>query len=257
MYGYVGNKSIGWVDKFGLMELPPSTRGICCDEYGNKVEYDVTTHCCEGKGMVVPKETIYIINRSEGKEDTGKTGGHIDLLLPDIGLVGFFGIPSEASDWGNRINDSIGICLAGVVNNSLDEWIYGPAKRPAYAVGEGRTIDGTFVAGYLSTICELKVCPGQSANMRANITKMVSKPGWFNAPGDNCSTRGMETLACGGVLLDEGMDNPQNIINEVKKLGAKCYLGYTSIDPVTGKSSVIPATTPGGAAPGRSCSSCK
>ena len=83
-------------------------------------------------------------------------------------------------------------------------------------------------ANPLSTICELKVCPADASAMSGEAGNINADPGRFRLVGRNCSTMGCQILGAGGVLPGgiSGIDNPQNLIDQLQASGATCYTGY-------------------------------
>ena len=174
------------------------------------------------------KVKVHVINRSGGRR-TGAIRGHIDLGLPNMGLVGFFGSPNGGSDESSGSN--YGGSYTGNLNDSTDEWQNGPTPRPNSVNGKN-----------VSTICELKVCPAQAKAMEKKAREINKNSGKFNICGRNCSTVGSQIIAAGGGDLPQkiqGLDNPQRLIDQLRKQGAKCYTGSTS-QGGDGKLNVIP-----------------
>jgi RHS repeat-associated protein len=221
--------------------LDPSGLAVkdCCSSSGTKKQYDDEQECCEN-GAVVQKTAVYVINRSGGVR-TGTTGGHIDLAIPGTGMVGFYGAPN--GKWGN----GVGMRMTGYFNNTPAEWNRPGIGRPAYAAGAA--------GGVLSTICEVKVCPADAAKMGADFKKRKAAPGTFNLVGRNCSTQGANILGAGGVLPGgiPGTDNPQNLIDAlVKKHGAKCFNGFTAVNPAGKVTITMAGPAPAAPPPGTS-----
>jgi hypothetical protein len=213
--------------------------------------YDDEEQCCTvytnpcglsgGFGTLVNKVIVYVINRSGGGR-TGTMEGHIDLGVPGSGMVGFYGIPGGGGAFAGS-----GMGLTGHLNQTPDDWNDGPTKRPDYITG--------VAGGVLSTICEIKVCPEDVAKMNDEIKKLKAKPPTFNILGGNCSTRGCGILGAGGVMPGgiPGLDNPQNLLDElVKKYHAKCYNGFTKLNPDGSVSTTPTGPAPGPAPPGSS-----
>jgi RHS repeat-associated protein len=227
LMAYVGNNPINFVDPLGLK------RKSCCNfSTGTAVEYDDETHCCENS-FVVQKTTVLAVNRSGGKR-TGLAGGHIDLVLPGMGMIGFYG------DGNNSSGNSIGLNMDGMLVSTRDEWM---STRPHYTIGPDEEIwvkdeDGNVMIypAELSTICEVKVCPEQAQRM-VSEAKFVRSTGLafettFNIVGHNCSTVACQILSNGGILKDgiSYIDNPQHLLDQLqKKHNAKCHYGYTKM----------------------------
>jgi RHS repeat-associated protein len=225
--GYINGSSL-YAAYFVANALDPSglATQTCCDSSGNKVTYDDVTHCCEN-GVVVEKQSVFVVNRSGGAR-TGTTEGHIDMALPGSGLVGYFGFGNGGSANG------IGMGMTGNLNVTPNDWVTGPTARPQYIVGAGVTLpDGRTIPGVLSTICEVKVCPADVAKMNAEVAKLKAKPGTFNIAGNNCATNGCSILGAGGVMPGgiSGIDNPQNLLDQLRtQYNANCFVGYTAMD---------------------------
>ncbi len=281
LYEYVRSVPVRFVDPLGLMtsreselvdileddllwpddaedelidEIEVSLLGCC----GGK-PFDPERQCCE-KGKVVSKVNLYVINRSGG-ERTGWNEGHIDMILPGCGMVGFFG----TDNWMFFMNHC-GFMMDGILNNTPEEWIGGPALRPHYCSFEhpvyGQKEDGTIVEipAALSTICEVSVCPSDAKRIRDEANRIDQLPGMFNLGGRNCSTMAARILGAGGILRRGigGIDNPQNLIDQlVSNHGARCGIGYTGIhDDGTAGIRII-RRTPEIGIPEDGCTNCK
>ncbi|HWA27857.1 MAG TPA: RHS repeat-associated core domain-containing protein [Lacunisphaera sp.] len=215
LYDMVGNALTGWIDPVGLKMQS------CCG-----ISYDDATQCCEGD-KVVDKVSIFVINRSGGKR-TGLKGGHIDMAIPGVGMVGYYGYGNRGS--GNRS----GMGLTGNLNTTPDDWLNGPTARIPYLVGPGVTLpSGDKIPGVLSTICKVEVCPSQVEKMKAYIPSLKASPGKFNIAGNNCATNACRILGSADILSGRiaGIDNPEHLQDQLtKEYGAKCFTGYTSMD---------------------------
>ncbi len=245
LYGYTGNNSINRVDPFGLSWWNPfswfggsaendctrvggsGTADKCCCK--DKV-FDPKEKCCENN-QVVDKVKVYVANRSGGQR-TGTTGGHIDLVVPGTGLIGFFGDQSNPNDGSGR---GIGWNIPGNLNIG-QEWLNGTTPRPGYTLPPGMSItlgvdaqgNPILTGNILSTICELKVCPANAQQMATRANQINNDPGRFRIAGRNCSTMGCSILGAGGVTSGgiSGIDNPQNLIDQLRDSGANCFTGY-------------------------------
>ena len=250
LYGYVRSNPVTYFDPFGLScvggacgvgSLKDDLIGLlasgfadgpsCC---GGK-SYDQEKECCENN-RIVEKQPVYIINRggpNQGGSKKGSpdwTGGHIDLSVPDLGMIGFYGTGA-----GGILP---GMGLEGYFNHSWQEW-----ARPGRMGGRGWYINGQYgpvlndngqwvnSSGVLSIICEVKVCPFIAKKMIERYGELRANPGKFNIVGRNCSTVANQILSAGGVTPNEipGIDNPQSLIKELEKNGAKCFKGYTAL----------------------------
>jgi RHS repeat-associated protein len=228
LYGFVGNSPQNSIDPLGL-DLNAITAPLTAQCCGGKVltEQEKKDKCCENNKLV-DKVPVYVINRSEGQR-TGITGGHIDLVVPGLGLVGFFG------DQRNGSGREVGWNIPGNLNVG-QEWINGVTPRPHYTLPPGMAItlrddQGNPVqkSNPLSTICEIKVCPDDARKMATRAGQIDASPGQFQSAGRNCSTMGCNILGAGGVTAGtiSGIDNPQNLIDQLRsKYAAKCFTGY-------------------------------
>ncbi len=245
LYGYADNNSINRVDPFGLSCWNPfswfgslaendctraggsGTADKCCckDNIFNPKD-----KCCENN-QIVDKVKVYVINRSGGQR-TGMTGGHIDLVVPGIGLVGFFGDVDNPDDGSGR---GIGWNIPGNLNIG-QEWLNGITPRPWYTlppemffnIGDDAQGNPILRGNILSTICELKVCPANARQMATRANQIDNDPGRFHIAGRNCSTMGCSILGAGGVMSGgiSGIDNPQNLMDQLRDSGANCFTGY-------------------------------
>jgi RHS repeat-associated protein len=245
LYAFVHNSPVNGIDLLGLSWWNPSSwfggdEGNACTRAGGSgatdacccgsVTFDPVGKCCEN-GQVVDKVTVMVINRSGGQR-TGTTDGHIDLVVPGFGLIGFFGDQSNPNDGSGR---GIGWNIPGNLNVG-QEWLGGTTPRPGYTLPPGMTITlGQDVNGnpvrtgnVLSTICELKVCPAAAAAMSGEAGNINADPSRFRIAGRNCSSMGCQILGAGGVMSSgiSGIDNPQNLIDQLQTSGATCYTGY-------------------------------
>ncbi len=220
--------------KCGNNEYDPRGRQACCWKYsfrpgsrGSRIQvvesaqlYTPATQCCVDGVVETKSQTVYIVNRSGGQR-TGPMGGHIDLVIPGSGMVGYFGGPNGGSGNG------YGIGMAGNLNITYADWTTGFTKRPEYTLGNSR-------GGVLSTICELKRCPSQIASMNTAVAALNASPGYFNLTGNNCADNGCRLLGAGGVMVDgiSGINNPENLLDQLQSgWQAACYTGYTAMTP--------------------------
>ena len=166
-----------------------------------------TEKCCEN-GVMVDKVTVYVVNRDA--TNSNDADSHLDLVLPNVGLVGYFG--GRGGYCGK-----IGFGMPGHLNIG-DDWCSGDTAREQY------------LRAHKSYICEIKVCPSAAKKMEKMAKSIHNDGGTFNYIGHNCSTVGCQILSAGDSQLNgiSGIDSPQNLINQLKKrYGATCYTGYT------------------------------
>jgi hypothetical protein len=166
------------------------------------------------------------INRSGGVR-TDKIGGHIDLVLPKIGLVGFFGNQFDPNDGSGR---SIGFDIPGVFKIG-EEWLDQIiTPREGYVlppVDPEKTLPR--FRNPISTICEIDISPSASDKMVEKAKDIDKNPGRFRIIGGNCATRASEILGAGDIMKEgiSGIDNPQNLIDQLQEqYDAVCYKGY-------------------------------
>jgi hypothetical protein len=69
---------------------------------------------------------IYVVDRSGG-QNTGLTGGHIDMVIPGQGVVGYYGVIPPGANW----NQAHGLGIPGYWNHSYKQF-HGPLGRPMY-----------------------------------------------------------------------------------------------------------------------------
>ena len=222
---FISRDPLGYVDGFGLyggyfaerFALDPSGLSAEGDDYGccGGSSIDTETQCCEND-QIVDKISVFVINRDiEGKS---LVAGHIDLVIPGLGLIGFFGTPDQHSAQG----DEIGQNWQGWLYHNHRAW---EKHRPDY------------VKDHLSLICELKVCPTDAKKMKEKALKIKFNPPRFKIFEGNCATRGCSILGAGNSFPDQipGIDSPVILIDMVKKRGGKCFLGYSRININSGK----------------------
>ena len=146
-------------------------------------------------------------------------------------MFGFYGNPAGGG--------FLGMGLPEFWNNTYAQWMRPlPFGRPWYTEDRAGRV--------LSTICQIEVCPKQAAAMRCELKQLESNPGKFDIVGWNCSSRDCEVLSAGGVLQNgiPGLDTPQDFQDALTSVyGAKCFNGYTSVDP-NGNVAITP-TGPG------------
>ena len=166
-----------------------------------------TEKCCEN-GVMVEKVKVYVVNRDA--TNSNDADSHLDLVLPNLGLVGYFGS-------GGGYCGKMGFRMSGHLNIGND-WCSGDTAREHY------------LRSYKSYICEIKVCPSAAKKMEEMAKSIHNDGGTFNFIGNNCSTVGCQILGAGDSQLNgiSGIDSPQNLINQLKrKYKATCYTGYT------------------------------
>jgi hypothetical protein len=252
--GYIDGKNL-YFTYFIPNEMDPTGLTIqhCCNTSGGYNTYYDTIQCCEN-ATVVDKQTISVVNRSGGAR-TGLMGGHIDLVIPGLGLVGYYGVP----DTGNG-SGGIGMGLTGYINIGYIDFFYGKTRRPKYIIGPGVVYGGLTYPGQLSTICQITACPSQIEQMKAAAQSIKANPGSFLLAGNNCSTNACKILGAGGIMSGgiSGIDNPQNLQDQLTTgYNAKCFTGFTQMGG-DGTATVIPygpapdGTPPSGNDPGGS-----
>ena len=198
MYNICGNNSVNIFDFLGAA-LPKAN--------ANHPE----EKCCEN-GIEVDKVKIYVINRDLSNEK--RFGGHIDLILPEMGLIGYY--PEDST-------------------TSTSSLVFGSNNKGRLYVGDswngyGHTVD---FSSKKALICELWVCPEDARKMEKHAREIQNDPGIYTAAGGNCATVGCTILSKGGVMNGEisSIDNPRNLIDELRNnYGATCRKGYTYID---------------------------
>ena len=166
-----------------------------------------TEKCCEN-GVMVEKVKVYVVNRDA--TNSNDADSHLDLVLPNLGLVGYFGS-------GGGICGKMGFRMSGHLNIGND-WCSGDTAREHY------------LRSHKSYICEIKVCPSAAKKMEEMAKSIHNDGGTFNFIGNNCSTVGCQILGAGDSQLNgiSGIDSPQNLINQLKKkYKATCYTGCT------------------------------
>ncbi|NLF33081.1 MAG: hypothetical protein GX591_19625 [Planctomycetes bacterium] len=246
LYEYVRSRPTRFVDPFGLQSLGAGDdlgrrlfggepEKLCC---GNAL-YDPKEQCCEEE-TVVNKVPVFAVNRGGPNQQPSRpglprwTGGHIDLVIPGCGMVGFYG-GGDGGGSGQRC----GCGLEGYFLNTPQEWFQGVGPnlpgRPHYGVGPGVTLpDGSTIPGVLSRICMLKVCPADAKKMCDRFAELRTNPGEFNIIGRNCSTIASQIVGAGGIGSGHipGIDNPLALMQMFEDSGAQCFNGYTSLfDP--------------------------
>ena len=194
----------------GLYVFCMSNPLVFYDQLGTKLpslQKTIAEQCCEN-GVMVDKVKVYVVNRDATNSNDSKS--HLDLVLPELGLVGYFGE-------GGGCCGKIGFGMTGHLNIGND-WCSGNTARKEY------------LRWHISYICEIKVCPAEAKKMEETALKIHDDSGTFNYVGHNCSTVGCEIISAGKQKSGgiSGIDSPQNLINQIKeKYGATCYTGYT------------------------------
>ena len=156
------------------------------------------------------------------------TGGHIDLAIPGLGLVGFYGDTRQATSSSGAMNSP------GYFLHTYEEWIVPkdakdkPGGRPEYVTPNKKN---ELPKAY---ICEMKICPKMIDAIIAKFYELKSNPPEFKFAGGNCSTRATQLLQAGGVLTGSifdsgihGIDNPYSLQLQLEKEGARCFYGTT------------------------------
>ena len=184
----------------------------CC---GSQL-YDPTQQCCDNN-QIASKVSVYVVIRN-GPRLQNITDGHTDLVIPGTGggMVGYFGT-------GQGFGPGGGFGMAGFVNNTVDEWYRGPAARPKYGQGPQGQV--------LSTICRIRVCPGEAAKMAAATSAINDNPGTFNIIGNNCTTNACSILRSGNAwgAPASGIESPSEVKNTLENQpGVECFSGYTA-----------------------------
>ncbi len=171
--------------------------------------YNEKTHCCENK-EVVPKVKLRVVIRDEGV-DNGVADGHLDIVIPGVGLVGFFGRPDPAIDTGPTT------AMPGYMIVSATDWITGDYEHYA---------DGS----YVSTICEKAICPNQAKLMANAAEKKILNPPDFVFLYSNCAMNGTHIVRA-GIPNFPVLINPEGVKLHLRKDPTfKCYRGTTKVD---------------------------
>ncbi|MCA9091450.1 MAG: hypothetical protein KDA90_22775, partial [Planctomycetaceae bacterium] len=184
----------------------PHHRPLC-----SGVPYYPDIQCCED-GIIVSKVDIYIINRNGGNPNQAPLQTHIDMALPDRGLVGYFG----ANNTG-----TMGFGMAGQLNDTEAEWLIGPAARPASIQGPKRNRRAP-----LSQMVRVPICPAQLKRLNQHLDSLNRVPGQFAIVGNNCTDNASNALEAAGVISTH-QSIPQGLTDHLVGLGYNSFTGYT------------------------------
>ena len=172
--------------------------------------------------------SVYVVDRSGGR-NTGFTGGHIDMVIPGVGVVGYYGTIPPGAGWAQ----AHGLGIPGFWNDSYNDF---QGSRPMYVNPPG-------TGGYLSTIVKVPVTPEQLKRMRGELKKLEAHPGNFNIITNNCVENALKVLSAGGIDPNPwyhfGFDNPQDLVDQLNQEGDKEFNGYTVENP-SGSVTIIP-----------------
>ncbi len=202
--------------------------------------WDYVGYIFTGQLGPAPTIPIYVVDRSGGV-NTGLTGGHIDMVLPGQGVVGFYGrIPHGA---GSGQQD--GWNIPGFWNHTYQQF---ERNRPRYInPPRGAGCPHSSDSGYKSTIAAIRVAPAQLQEMLQKLNSLEQHPGTFNIATNNCAENACKVLNAGGLnpdpWYDFGFDNPQGLIDQLQQGGATVFTGYT-VENVNGQVTIIPAGQP-------------
>jgi RHS repeat-associated protein len=171
--------------------------------------------------------TIYVVDRSGGVRTGSNPEGnacHIDMVIPGVGVVGYYGIGH-----GGAGND-YGIGDTGFWNDSYKDFERDPNGgygRPMDVNPPGPGLNG----GYLCTVASVQITPSQLKRMRGELKNLEGHPGTFDIVTNNCSENAVKVLNAGGLFPNEyplGIDTPQHLIDQLQKqYGVNVYTGYT------------------------------
>ena len=202
--------------------------------------WDYVSYIFTGQLGPAPTIPIYVVDRSGGV-NTGLTGGHIDMVIPGQGIVGFYGrIPHGA---GSGQQD--GWNIPGFWNHTYQQF---ERNRPRYInPPRGAGCPHSSDSGYKSTIAAIRVAPAQLQEMLQELNSLEQHPGTFNIATNNCAENACKVLNAGGLnpdpWYDFGFDNPQGLIDQLQQGGATVFTGYT-VENVNGQVTIIPAGQP-------------
>ncbi len=205
--------------------------------------WDYVRYIFTGQLGPAPTIPIYVVDRSGGV-NTGLTGGHIDMVIPGQGVVGFYGIVPTGAGSGQQY----GWNIPGYWNHSYRNFErpeqYG--GRPSYInpPRKGSCPTGS-EPGLKSTIAKILATPAQL--MLQELNSLEQHPGTFNIATNNCAENACKVLNAGGLnpdtWYDFGFDNPQGLIDQLQQGGATVFTGYT-VENVNGQVTIIPAGQP-------------
>ena len=172
--------------------------------------------------------SIYVVDRSGG-ENTGFAGGHIDMVIPGVGVVGYYGTIPPGAGWAQ----AHGLGVPGFWNDSYKDF---QGSRPTY-------VDAPGAGGYLGTVVKVPVTPEQLKRMRGELKNLEAHPGAFNITTNNCAENALKVLGAGGIdpnpWYHSGFENPQDLVDQLKQEGDKEFNGYTVENP-SGSVTIVP-----------------
>ncbi len=212
-YQFVMSNPVGNVDPWGLSAI-----------YDEMMGGSSPPGPAGGAGTI----SVYVVDRSAGR-NTGFTGGHIDMVIPGVGVVGYYGTIPPGAGWAQ----AHGLGIPGFWNDSYNDF---QGSRPMYVNPPG-------TGGYLSTIVKVPVTPEQLKRMRGELKELEAHPGNFNIITNNCAENALKVLSAGGIDPNPwyhfGFDNPQDLVDQLNQEGDKEFNGYTVENP-SGSVTIIP-----------------
>jgi len=173
-------------------------------------------------------DEIFVVNRNGNSPDDPEQLGHIDLVIPGRGVIGYYGYTdANAPRPGGVLRRFRN--LVGILNSTADEWISGPAARPDYVTSHGNGF-----ASDVSQIVSINVTADQLLKLQAAVDKINSSPGEFNILTNNCTSTADKILRSAGVLPANSVVQrvPKGLMDALIDLGGESFGGSTLVHPV-------------------------